>query len=205
MNNEQLLEQTKKIMAELNQRLFNNQLNLNFEVKLSSSGKAAASVMTQGIGFPNNRIYFVKYLQVSKYFQWTEKQLVDVIAHELIHVYEVQVLKQKPNHSRNFLNKMYEINKNFPDILVTVRHKMESTKLKKQNKSIIFLLSENKDKIVFISSKNILPSDTSLRLSFGNFTLGKVCSSRIKGYRVARQIKYSYKITPLHLQKFGIL
>lgn len=205
MNEQQLIEKTKEIMKDLNSRLFDNQLNLNFEVKISRSGKAAASVMCNGIGYKHNRIYFMKYLSVSKFFNWTEKELVDTIAHELVHVYEVQVLKRKPSHSASFLNKMYEINNKFPDISITVTHKMQSTKPKlKKNKTILFLLNQEKNKIIFLSSKKSLPSDSTLKANFGDYSIGEICSSKANGYKVVRKIRYSYKVTLQKLNELGI-
>jgi hypothetical protein len=203
-----LIQKTKEVMIKLNAELFDNQLKLNFPVKISKSGKAMASVMCRGVGFSFSRVWFVSYLQISKYFNWTEAELESTIAHELIHVYEVQVLKRKPSHDHYFKAKMNDLNRKHPHLNITIRHTNKSTKPVKlnQSKMIDFLMSEDKQKVVFLSKSLIsrLHSLKGIESHFGKYTLGKISSDKVQGYSVSRRLRYSYKMTPALNEKLSL-
>jgi hypothetical protein len=203
-----LIQKTKEVMIKLNAELFDNQLKLNFPVKISRSGKAMASVMCRGVGFSDSRVWFVSYLQVSKYFNWTEAELESTIAHELIHVYEVQVLKREMTHGPHFKAKMNDLNRKHPHLNITILHTNKSTKpvKVKQPKMIDFILSEDKQKVAFISKTllNRLHAIEGIESRYGKYTLGKISSDKIQGYAVIRRLRSSYKITPALGEKLAI-
>lgn len=210
INESNLIQKTKELMTQLNEKLFNNELNLKYlPVKLSNSGKAAGSVYFKGFtDFNYKKFYVVNCFKISKNYNWTEQDLIETIAHELVHIYEAQVLKTKPSHGRSFINKMNELNAKFPEIKITLKHSMKTTKPKKvSTKDVYFMLSENKDKIIFfpLISINRLPSKEIIHKSFGiNYTLGKIKLENVKslGYKVTRTFGYSYKV---NLDKLKIL
>lgn len=201
IDNKDLIPKTKELIIKLNEKLFDNKLTIDFEIKASATTKSAGMVCFSKL----DEVYKVDSLKISKNFDWTESDLIKVISHELIHVYEVQILKRKAGHGVLFLAKMRELNSRFPEINIPLKHKMTSNKVKAP-KMIPFLLSENKEKIVFMTDAlaNNLPSRERLVNSFGNYKLGTISSDKITGYRIFRQLVRSYIITNDVLKRFGL-
>lgn len=202
------LNKIKTFISEINNQCFNGKLNTNFLVKISNTSRNSAHVSF--IGKRNDMFspmfYYVKSLSVSKNFNWTDEELKNTIIHELIHVYEAQILKRKPSHSHYFKSKMNEINSKF-GYSVGVKHSMKTTKSKKITQ-VKYLLSEDKSKIVFLSKSlyiKIILNRSVYSSSFGNFTTGKISSDKISKYRVSRSLRYSYKMDQLKLQELGIV
>lgn len=192
MNNEQLVIKIKELLNQVNQECFAGELVLNFPIKIVNTSRAAAYVSFKGIGFLGQRNYYTSFLGVSKNFAWDEESLKNVIAHELIHVYEVQVLKIKPSHGFRFKLKMSEINQNNPSYKVTLKHSMKTTKERK-HKKVGYVLSEDKTKIAFVTNSvlnRVVNNELQYQQYFGKFTIGSVDSSKITRFRVSRKFKY---------------
>lgn len=192
MNNEQLIIKIKELLNQVNQECFAGELVFNFPIKIVNTSRAAAYVSFKGIGFLGQRNYYTSFLGVSKNFVWDEESLKNVIAHELIHVYEVQVLKIKPSHGIRFKLKMSEINQKNPSYKVTLKHSMKTTKERK-SKKVAYVLSEDKTKIAFITDtvlSKVVNNEGLYQQYFGKFTIGAVSSDKISRFRVSRKFKY---------------
>lgn len=208
MEKELFLNKIKDLIVEINKECFNNLLILEFPIQISNTSKCSAHVSFIGKkpDMFSKMIYSVKSLSVSKNFVWTDLELKDTLIHELIHIYEVQVLKEKPSHGLSFKIKMNKINNEF-GYNVSIRHSMKTTK-KNKEKTIYYLLSEDRSKIVFLSNKLVVKINEDKNIfkkNFGEFSIGQVSSEKIKGYRVSRKFKYSYKIDLLKLKEIGIV
>lgn len=108
----------RKTLNELNNKLFNGELVLYFPIKYTKSRKMAAS-----IAFKRD-LSEIAYIGVSTQFEWNEQEIIDCLAHELVHVYELQIAKVRPSHSGVFEQKMNEINSKFNDLTIKVKTKM---------------------------------------------------------------------------------
>ena len=101
----QIISKTLTLMKEINSTNFNNQLKLNqIKVSLSSSTKTIGCV---GV---NRTTKEVVYLKISRYYDLSYEELRNTVAHELIHIYEAQVLKQIPAHYDDFCSMMNQLN-----------------------------------------------------------------------------------------------
>jgi len=114
----------RQIMNRLNKGLFQDQLQLSeIPVKITKSKRRAAE-----IAFTRD-LSRIAHVGVSNQFQWTTEELIDTLAHELVHVYEVQIAKVMPSHEGVFLDKMIEINNMNVGIVIS-----ETTKMPLKNK-----------------------------------------------------------------------
>lgn len=55
---------------------------------------------------------------------YAEQELLNTLAHEMIHQWQFDVLKRRPNHGRDFLRKMTEMNRS-GHVAVTTYHQLE--------------------------------------------------------------------------------
>lgn len=199
MTNQELLLKIKSLVDEVNAECFGNQLNMgHIKIRLSRSGKDAGSVSF------NQSFLFVNTLSISQCFVWTETDLRNVIAHELIHIFEAQVLKSKPGHGANFQNKLRQINQN-PKYSVSTYHSMKSTKVKK-DKKIPFLLSQDQKKLIFPSTTLLQSvSKESLERSLGkDFIQGEVDSSKVVGFKTFRRLGRFYRVSEQRVSELGL-
>lgn len=201
MTNQELLTKIKELTLKINQEMFEGQLTLNFPILLSNSGKAAGSVHYSTV--LGNLIY-VTSLKISKNYNWTEQDLINVIAHELIHVWEIQILKKKPSHGSNFLNKMNQLNEKHK-VLIVVKHNMKSTKQTK-SRQVNYIVSEDKKRFVPVSFSVLLRlTPERLEKIFGpNFKIGKIDSDKIKSMSVSNRLRYTYKLTEAQIIDLGL-
>lgn len=194
----------KKLIAEINSECFDNTLNINFKVRISNSGSQAGAILYKKIISDQFIGYKVFELSISKNFDWTLSSLKDTIAHELIHVYECQILKTKPSHGRRFIEKMNLINLN-KNYKITIKHSMESTK-PKNNKQIPYILSEDKQKFVLLTNslyKKINRSEVSK--TFGtNFKSGYIGSNLVSNFSISRKLKYYYRLDNKRIIDLGL-
>lgn len=200
-----IIETTIELMKEINASGFNNQLVFNFPIELSNSANAAGDVrVISNVSTRFDRK--VVRMRISKFFEWTRETLASVVAHELIHVYETQVLKIKASHGYSFKSKMYQLNK--LGYKVNVRHSMKSTKPKKEKiKQVPYILSEDKKKFTPLSLSLVLKvkrHEDIIKKSYGNFIIGSISSDLIKGMSVSRTLKTYYPMTTEKLQKLGL-
>lgn len=187
MNNNLCLNKIKSLVNQINQECFNNQLIIDFPILISNTSKAAGDVRGSCKKFLGEVVSIkVTSLRISKNFQWTDAELKNTIAHELIHVYEIQVLKINDHHGYHFVNKMNEINK-ISGYNVTVKHRMPTTKVKKDRK-IKYVISEKSEKVVFVSDSVLAKSryDINFIKDFGsNCKIGEISFLEVKkaGFR----------------------
>lgn len=98
----------------LNIQIFNNELNLYFPLKWSKLKNAMGRVSyTYRRGQPNKNITITK-LTLSTFFDVSTETLRNIMIHEMVHVYFLQVLDSLEGHGREFLQTIAEINKKFP-------------------------------------------------------------------------------------------
>lgn len=206
------LEKIKQLVDQVNQECFNNQLKINFPIELCDTSRAAAYVSTRVTRLDEVIIRTVRCLRVSKNYNWKDSELKNTIAHELIHVYECQILKAKGGHGYNFKRKMNEINK-IEGYHVTVRHSMETTKVKK-DKTVKYVVSEQNRRAAFVSAEVLANSryDINFIKDFGNNSkIGEISYLELKkaGFRTFKQFgKYYCLNKPViesKLKELGII
>lgn len=209
INQYNLISITQDLIKQINNECFNGQLQLDqMPISLCDTSRAAAYV-----SFKCTKVFKVvthvsiTRLRVSKNYQWTMTELKDTLCHELIHIYEAQILKQKPGHQKNFKNKMNEINNNFKHYKITTRHSMTSTKVIKPRvmklTNVTYLMSEDRTKIIFVSQgllhkiKNRFDYKIFIKKVFENDVIeGTISASLIKGkYKTNTKLKSYYKVT----------
>jgi len=62
--------------------------------------------------------------QLAQRTPYAEQELLNTLAHEMIHQWQFDVLKRRPNHGLNFLRKMTEMNRS-GHVAVTIYHQLE--------------------------------------------------------------------------------
>ena len=109
------------IMDELNTNLFDGCLDLSrIKIRKSTSKSMGAYIKYGRLSLD------VRVLAVSTSFVWTEQDLIDCLAHELIHVYECQIARVSPSHSGVFIEKANELNEAFKGQLnITITRAMQ--------------------------------------------------------------------------------
>ena len=190
------LDLIKNLMQNVNQKGFNGKLRLDFPVSLVANLPMAACIEFQ------QKTSFVESLKVNSNI--TLEVVEDTIAHEMIHVYEIQVLNKYPRHEANFIREMNRLNKLGYNITV----ELDEADL---YKTVSYILSENQTRICFFEQDlNINESDR-LYLSksegLGRFSTGKIkVSGRVlKSYTVSPDYKtYQMIIDEKNLNQLGI-
>lgn len=66
--------------------------------------------------------------QVLRRSEYGEQEIVNTLAHEMIHQWQYDILKRRPNHGADFLRKMTEINRN-GTLAVTIYHSLQNEAL----------------------------------------------------------------------------
>lgn len=191
----------KQMIQVINKELFNNQLNLNVPILLSNSKKSLAQVNFQ---IRQGQDITLTAIRVSKHIIFTEELLKNTLAHELIHVYEIQILNRKPGHSYAFKNKMDELNYNHPSYKISLK---EVAQVKKSSeKSLAYILSEDRTKMVITSLKSVTSFliSSSLRSSFKNYKVGEISSLKASNYSVQRKYRGWYTVDEKKLKSLGI-
>jgi len=201
MENKQLLQQIIELTHHVNASMFNGELNINFPIKLSNTSKAAGQVHFNTLF---GQIVLVREMKISKNFNWTEQELISVIAHELIHIWEIQILKKRPSHGSQFLAKMNELNQTH-NAKINVKHSMKTTKVPK-SKKIHYVISEDKRKFLPIAMTALFNmSNERLEKTFGpNYKMGTIDSNQISTFKVSRRIRFTYKMTPEKALALGL-
>lgn len=186
---------------EVNTHAFNGLLDFSgIEIKICNS-----KTYLGAIGFSGSQIfgYEVSCLKISKKYDFTREELKNIIAHELIHIYEIQILNIKPGHGKNFHNTMKKLNEMGYNVEVVSKKQI---KPEAGPKEVIYVVSENKAKIIF-TTKNCfekIKNDKFFNLSFGNYESGKVSYSDIAGkYTLMRKYKGFYTYSELAKSAIG--
>lgn len=102
-----MIDLVTSLMNQVNRECFDGKLKLNFPVRITSIREARGI-----LNFGNkDKKFFVVDLELTKCIKWNLKDMRSCIAHELIHVYEIQILNTYPGHGNNFIKEMNRINK----------------------------------------------------------------------------------------------
>jgi predicted SprT family Zn-dependent metalloprotease len=62
--------------------------------------------------------------QVTRRSEYGEQEIVSTLAHEMIHQWQYDILKRRPNHGVDFLRKMTEMNRNGA-LAITIYHSLQ--------------------------------------------------------------------------------
>lgn len=109
-------------LRDFNEKYFDSKLDVDcFGIKLFPyKNMGGAIYFNTGFNRFTGQTYntYIKEFRLSTYFSFTEVQLCNVILHEMIHLYQLQILKRQDlngsklaPHGRSFTSKMYEINR----------------------------------------------------------------------------------------------
>lgn len=199
------IQKITEVMNQVNQEAFGGQLNLSgIEVGISNAIKMVAHVTFSRPNFFNGFVCRVTNLKVSRRYPFNEEQLKNTIAHELIHVYEAQVLKQKPSHGDAFYTQLNRLNS--MGYNVTVRETELKPTIPNKDKNLIYVLSEDRSKMV-ITTKGCLISmglSKGFQKTFANCHTGEIKGEIVKNYACMRKYRGYYPVTPAQLQALGL-
>ncbi len=70
------------------------------------------------------RLSLPLFQQLAAQMPYAEQELMNTLAHEMIHQWQFDVLKRRPNHGLEFLRKMTQINRS-GEVAVTTYHSLE--------------------------------------------------------------------------------
>lgn len=70
------------------------------------------------------RLSLPLFQQLAARMPYAEQELLNTLAHEMIHQWQFDVLKRRPNHGLEFLRKMTQINRS-GEVAVTTYHSLE--------------------------------------------------------------------------------
>jgi predicted SprT family Zn-dependent metalloprotease len=62
--------------------------------------------------------------QATQWSEYGEQEIVSTLAHEMIHQWQYDILKRRPNHGRDFLCKMTEMNRD-GTLAITIYHSLQ--------------------------------------------------------------------------------
>lgn len=197
-----MLEKIRSLMEKANNECFGGQLNLNFPIKISNTSRALAQVSFSYSRFSG----FVQLtsMSVSKNYEWTDVHLLNTIAHELIHVYEIQIAKSKPAHGTIFRREMNRINA-IPGYKVDVVSEKEMACTKKRR--ALCVVSSNHSKLMLLSPKTVITQSLNEYISrtFGtDYKTQIVEVSAQSPYRIFKKPNRHYKTTPEKLTLLGV-
>ena len=115
----------------LNERFFSGSLppiTIQWSSRLTSSigmftsrGGPRTSI---GQGSREIRLSLPLFMRLANRTPYVEQELQNTIAHEMIHQWQFDLLKRRPNHSLAFLQKMTEINRT-GEVAITTYHSLE--------------------------------------------------------------------------------
>lgn len=203
---------TKELISSLahqiNQEVFDGRLNLSsIKFGISSNSKNAGQ-----LHFKRHRHLLSKTetfipisIKVSNVFIWTNSDLKNVLAHELIHLYEIQILTQKPAHGIDFHKELRRINNHFPNYNVKPRESLDKVP-SEDNTPVVYFLSEDRTKLVFTSPNKAMSFlvNFAFRETFKNCTSGEILASKIPRYKISRKFRYFYPVDEQKLQILGL-
>lgn len=194
----------KEIAKEINTKAFNGALDLSrIQMGISQTKRNLAHVsVLRKRNFDTE--YIATDLKVSKLFDWTLEELKNTIAHELIHIYEAQILKRKPGHGPAFKIQLIRLNSLGYNVVV----KAKGNKVEKipSTREVIFVLSEDKSKVIFTSLMCLIKiqKSESFQRRFGNCSMGKVSEGKIENkYALSRKYRGYHLTSPELLIELG--
>lgn len=205
------VELVKSLAEEINTHAFDGKLDfskIKFALSNTTRSLAHVGIRKHKEFLSTSFTYSCEDLKVSKNFQWTQEALKNTIAHELIHIYEVQILKSKGTHGPSFKAQMYRLN-NLLGYNVVVRAKGDKVQsIKKEEKVVdmVYALSEDQTKVIFTTPSCFISinRNASFLNRFQKFTVGRIKSDKIKKYAASRKYRGYHNITQAELQVLGI-
>lgn len=115
----------------LNERFFSGSLSpiaVQWSSRLTSSVGMFASHggprTCSGQGSRNIRLSLPLFVRLVERTPYAEQELLNTIAHEMIHQWQFDLLKRRPNHGLAFLQKMTEMNRS-GELAITTYHSLE--------------------------------------------------------------------------------
>jgi predicted SprT family Zn-dependent metalloprotease len=120
-------EQLQELWRQLNQRHFDGRLP-PIEIVWSRRLTASAGMFVSRVGprSPNDsRLSGQRLIRLSRPLleQQPHEELLSTLAHEMIHQWQFDLLKRRPNHGRDFCRKMAAMNRE--GLEVTIHHALE--------------------------------------------------------------------------------
>lgn len=124
---------TKKILKqyfdECNEKYFNSQVEEPMCFETWTPSKKIVG-WARGV-WDNKTKTWHSALHVSRNFNWTEKNLIDTIVHEMIHLESKDYLEKvswwrrlfQKDHNENFFKRMEELNTQYPELNIVLRAK----------------------------------------------------------------------------------
>lgn len=203
------IQKIKEMADAINAHAFDGKLDLSsIEVGLCSTTRSLAHVSVRRTKrFLEETTYEATALKVSKNFKWTEAELRNVLAHELIHIYEVQVRKTKAGHGLVFRAMMARLNAMGYAVVVKCKN-FQGLESKTSSKKVVYALSADKTKIIFASRavfENSIKPSLSFQTTFMGHTVGTIDENLIRGkYRLCRKYRGYFPVTAEKLSTLGL-
>lgn len=91
---------------------------------VSRGGPRAAHLDTTDLGRREIRLSLPLLEQLAERTPYAEQELLNTLAHEMIHQWQFDVLKRRPDHGLDFLRKMTEMNRS-GEVAITVYHSLQ--------------------------------------------------------------------------------
>ena len=145
----------------LNQLLYAGKLP---KVPLMFDSKRHGYARVAGLFNRYTREVSIKYLAVSNLFKFTYKQFRDILAHELIHVYQMGVMKEKGGHGWDFQREARRINDMGLGFKITERNGedipvSDLAKSKFNKKLIAIIINKDGDYNLTITTPNVYATE----------------------------------------------
>jgi len=90
----------------------------------SSRGGPRSPQMVMGHRHREIRLSFPLLKRLAERSTYAEQELLNTLAHEMIHQWQFDVLKRRPNHGLDFLRKMTEMNRS-GEVAITTYHSLQ--------------------------------------------------------------------------------
>lgn len=148
----------------LNKHLFDNELP-QIPLGWEKSKKRAGVLHTIITRSTRTRTVTIKKLSLSNFYNFTDQQYLDTLAHEMIHVWQVTTQTIDLAHGIFFRHKMKEINdKHFMNIVVTESDSNENLEVASKKPVSFYgviVLTPGKDYFAFdlLPTKNVVPDE----------------------------------------------
>jgi hypothetical protein len=188
-----------KKFNEYNNSFFNNELKLSFEVKVSRTTKSFGHVKF-------TRIFGeIRLLAISSKAQFTEESFAETLIHEMVHIWESQVLGKIPSHDYQFIKKAKEISEiSGYDISVTADIPVN---VSRKCFYIIAQISDNRYKVKFLSKSKLNLADRIMEFSFKGMSPSINSEYVLKSskYTVSRNGRSFYMLNQEEVAELGLV
>jgi hypothetical protein len=164
---------------EFNKTYFSGEIKKVFPIVVSRTTRQLGHVTY------NRATLAVSKFAISGAFNWEgfEKNLDETILHEMIHVYEAQILMKTPDHSTNFIKKMNEINSDGWNVTITSKEK-ELKAIKKS--SFVLIESPTESWITFTTKGHLITTLKFYKKRYGDYSISYGEAEHKSTYTVKR-------------------